>query len=155
VQESLGGKLQPHRIVYRSVFGRSGPAVLARFGRRFTSELQRNTFLSVLFIEIPAFTRLIAHVVPDDVYQAFQKELLQCPNKGAVIRGSGGLRKARMKLPGRGRSSGARVIYLYLEEHDAIVLLYFYTKSSADTLSPEHLKRLRSAVELIKREFKA
>jgi hypothetical protein len=41
---------------------------------------------------------------------AFQNELQSNPEKGDLVRGAGGIRKARMRLPGRGKSSGARVI---------------------------------------------
>lgn len=58
-----------------------------------------------------------------------------------------------MKLPGRGKSGGARVIYLHLAERDRIILFYLYTKAKSEDLTPEQLKRLRSAVAIIKQEF--
>jgi hypothetical protein len=61
--------------------------------------------------------------------------LLRQPDKRDLIPQSGGLRKVRMRLPGRGKSGGARVIYLHLAHH-------------------EQLKRLRQAVRVIKQEFK-
>jgi hypothetical protein len=74
--------------------------------------------------------------------------------KGDIMPHSGGLRKVRMKLPGRGKSGGARVIYLHLEKHTMIVFFYVYTKAKSENLSAEQLSRLRHAVALIKREFK-
>lgn len=38
--------------------------------------------------------------------------LLENPRKGAVIEGMAGARKLRIKLEGRGKSGGGRVIYL-------------------------------------------
>jgi hypothetical protein len=84
----------------------------------------------------------------------FQKELLRNAKKGDVIPQAGGLRKIRLKLPGRGKSGGARVIYLHLEERAIIVFFYVYTKAKMQNLSAEHLKRLRQAVAIIKQEFK-
>ena len=75
----------------------------------------------VIFVEVPLFTELITGLVDDEAYAEFQKELLQSPRKGNVISHSGGLRKIRMRLPGRGKRGGARVIYLYLEERVTIV----------------------------------
>ena len=57
-------------------------------------------------------------------------ELAAHPEAGDLIRHSGGLRKARMKLPGRGKSSGARVIYLWLPEARRVVLFMLYTKAT-------------------------
>lgn len=106
------------------------------------------------FIEVPSFTRPITDLVDDALYTEFQKELLQNPKKGDVIPQSGGLRKIRMKMPGRGKSGGARVIYLHLEEHVVIVFFYVYTKARTENLSAEQVKRLRAAVAIIKLEFK-
>ena len=78
---------------------------------------------AVTFIEQPLFTRLITELVDDDRYREFQNELARSPEKGPVVPGSGGLRKARMSLPGRGKSGGARVLYLYFPRRLTIVLL--------------------------------
>lgn len=103
---------------------------------------------------MPAFTSQITELVDDETYREFQKELLQNPKKGDVIPNSGGLRKVRMRLPGRGKSGGARIIYLNLEEHVIIVFFYVYTKAKTENLSAAQLKRLRAAVAVIKQEFK-
>ena len=108
----------------------------------------------MLFIELLTFTEQIVGLIHDDGYARFQVELVRQPEKGDVIPASGGLRKARMKLPGRGKSGGARVIYLYLKQHQTIVLFYCYTKSERENLTPAQLKRLRVAVGIIKEEFK-
>lgn len=106
------------------------------------------------FIELPVFTELITDLVDDACYAQFQKELLRHPEKGDVMQHAAGLRKMRLRLPGRGKSSGARVIYLYLERHDTIVLFYVYTKARSENLTDGQLKRLRNAVVIIKQEFK-
>ncbi len=108
----------------------------------------------VTFIELPLFTEQITDLLDDMDYALFQAELLRWPEKGAVIPQSGGLRKVRMRLPGRGKSGGARVIYLHLPRHDAIVLFYVYTKARRADLSPDQLKRLRHAAAVIKEDFK-
>jgi len=108
----------------------------------------------VTFIELPLFTELITDFVDDTSYAEFQKELLRQPEKGDVMQHAGGLRKVRLRVPGRGKSGGARVIYLYLERHDTIVFFYVYTKAKSENLTTDRLKRLRNAVTVIKQEFK-
>lgn len=103
---------------------------------------------------MPSFTGQITDLVDDAAYTDFQKELLRNPKKGDVIPQSGGLRKVRMRLPGRGKSGGARVIYLHLEDRAIIVFFYVYTKAKSENLSAEQLKRLRTAAAIIKQEFK-
>ena len=102
---------------------------------------------------MPFFTGQLIDLVDDAEYTEFQKELLQNPKKGDVIPKSGGLRKVRMRLPGRGKSGGARVIYLHLEQRVVIVFFYVYTKAKSENLSAEQLKRLRAAAAIIEEEF--
>ena len=90
----------------------------------------------------------------DTSYAEFQKELLRQPEKGGVMQHARGLRKVRLRLPGRGKSGGARVIYLYLERHDTIVFFYVYTKAKSENLTADQLKRLRNAVAVINQGFK-
>ena len=68
------------------------------------------------FIEFPSFTKRLVEVGDDEVLRALQNEIMQCPEKGNVIVGAGGFRKIRVKLPGRGKSGGARAIYLLVKE---------------------------------------
>ena len=106
------------------------------------------------FIELPLLTEQITGLLDDLDYGRFQAELLRLPDKGDVIPQSGGLRKIRMRLPGRGKSGGARVIYLHLPKYETIVLIYLYTKARREDLSAEQLKRLRRAAGIIKQEFR-
>lgn len=52
------------------------------------------------FIETRLFTRLVLDYLTDDDYSALQKELMVDPDAGAVIPGSGGVRKLRWAAPG-------------------------------------------------------
>ena len=67
------------------------------------------------------------------------------PTAGVVIPGTGGFRKVRMKLAGRGKSGSARAIYLLLPELPCIVFFLLYTKGEADTISSAGKVFLRKA----------
>ncbi|HUG10611.1 MAG TPA: hypothetical protein VMM36_06335 [Opitutaceae bacterium] len=75
------------------------------------------------FVETLTFTRLIAELVDDESYAEFQRFLAANPETGALMSGCGGVRKVRMALPGRGKSGGARVCYLFIMHEDVIHLL--------------------------------
>ena len=68
-----------------------------------------------IFIELPAFERYRADYLDDDAYRAFQVQLMQNPQAGDVIQGTGGLRKVRFKdeRRGKGKRGGIRVIYYW------------------------------------------
>jgi mRNA-degrading endonuclease RelE of RelBE toxin-antitoxin system len=63
------------------------------------------------FIETRLFTRLVREYLDDDEYRELQKVLMDNPETGNIIPGSGGLRKVRWRAPGRGKRGGYRVIY--------------------------------------------
>ena len=57
------------------------------------------------------FTRLVQEYLSDEEYRKLQEALIENPETGAVIRGSGGIRKLRWAAPGRGKRGGYRIIY--------------------------------------------
>ncbi len=101
------------------------------------------------FVETSAFTAQI-QAIGDESLRALQNTLSEQPEAGAVIQGTGGLRKVRVKLAGRGKSGGARCIYLLLPVRPVIVLVYLYAKSAQTDLSPAEKKTLREVAEAIK-----
>jgi hypothetical protein len=62
------------------------------------------------FIETPVFTRAVGELLDDEELRSLQLALLQRPELGPVIQGSGGLRKLRWAVAGRGKRGGLRVI---------------------------------------------
>ena len=109
--------------------------------------------MSLTFVESRNFTERLRALVDDEAYRIFQNELQDRPEKGEIIKGAGGVRKVRMRLPGQGKSGGARVIYLYLKNHAVIYLLTLYTKKEQADLSPEQKKAISSVVEEIKHAY--
>jgi len=99
------------------------------------------------FIETQTFTRLITSLLPDDDYRLLQTELVEDPERGALIKQGGGIRKVRFAAQGKGKSGGIRVIYYWLSEDNQIYMLLAYPKSKKDTLSDEETKILRDLVK--------
>ncbi len=75
------------------------------------------------------------------------------PEAGVVIKGSGGLRKIRVALPGRGKSGGGRIIYWFYTENFPVVLLFAFAKTEADTITYKQLKAFRAAGEGLIEDF--
>ena len=59
----------------------------------------------ISFIETKLFTRLIGELLSDEEYALFQRALIENPEIGDVVPGSGGVRKMRWGISGRGVSS--------------------------------------------------
>lgn len=65
----------------------------------------------ISFIETKLFTRLVQQCLSDDAYRKLQEALVSDPEAGEVIPGSGGVRKLRWAMAGRGKRGGLRIIY--------------------------------------------
>ena len=104
----------------------------------------------MIFVETSHFTQRINALVSDEDYAAFQHMLAATPEKGALLVGCSGVRKVRMAAKGKGTSGGARIIYLYIANHDHIYLLTLFTKNDAANLSAEGKKTVRTLAEAIK-----
>lgn len=88
----------------------------------------------------------------DNDLLALEETLLDDPKVGDVIEGTGGARKMRIQLGGRGKSSGGRVIYLDVYEQENLYLLFAYPKNVQENLTADQKKTIRQMVEAIKRE---
>lgn len=81
-----------------------------------------------------------------------EKALLKDPHVGDVIQDTGGARKMRIQLEGRGSRGGGRVIYVDVFEKEQLYLLFAYPKNVQDDLTPDQKKAVRKLVDEIKKE---
>jgi hypothetical protein len=86
-------------------------------------------------------------LLSDESYAQFQRHLVLDPYAGDVIQGTGGLRKIRWSVQGRGKSGGVRVIYFHVSADSQIRLLLIYRKGIKDDLTSEEKKVLRKLNE--------
>ena len=80
-------------------------------------------------------------------YRRLQAALIANPELGDLIRGTGGLRKARWSVHGRGKRGGARVIYYWVTKRHQMLMLLIYPKSARDDLTADEQKLLAKLVE--------
>jgi hypothetical protein len=110
-------------------------------------------FCPVIFVETPAFTRRITELLEDDDYARLQGYLAQHPDVGDVMEGTGGLRKVRVAMAGRGKSAGARVIYYHFVPNSHIAMLLIFAKNEREDLATEQRKALRKIIETWTRHY--
>ncbi|MBW9267979.1 MAG: type II toxin-antitoxin system RelE/ParE family toxin [Candidatus Thiodiazotropha sp. (ex. Lucinisca nassula)] len=101
----------------------------------------------MIIIETSVFTKLINELFDDDEYRELQEALVNRPDLGDLIRGSGGIRKVRWNLKGTGKSGGVRVIYYWVVDDHHIRMLYVYPKGKQANLTKEQVAQLKAIIE--------
>ena len=79
------------------------------------------------------------------------EEIARNPKAGDIVPGTGGVRKMRIALPGRGKSGGARVIFYYQDDEWPVLLLEVFAKNEQANLT----KAQRNALAKLIAELKA
>ena len=97
------------------------------------------------FVESKLFTSLVHEYLSDDEYAALQQALTDNPEAGDVIRGSGGVRKLRWRVAGRGKRGGIRD-YLRSRQGE-IWMLTLYAKNEADSIPGHILKKIKEEID--------
>ena len=100
-----------------------------------------------VFIESAGFDRVRARYLDDDEYGELQQFMMQNPEAGAMVRGSGGVRKLRWRGEGAGKRGGLRVIYFVRYQPNEFWMLALYAKTKQENAPAHILRRLKEAFE--------
>ena len=106
---------------------------------------------AIEFVETSIFTKQIKALASDDELKELQIELIAQPDKGDLVKDTGGLRKVRMAVGPKGKSGSVRVVY-FLATIEKIYLVLAYPKSQKDSLSGAEKALLKVLVKQLKEE---
>jgi hypothetical protein len=101
----------------------------------------------ISFVETKLFTRLVQEYLSDDEYSELQQALIANPEAGAVVPGSGGIRKLRWGVAGRGKRGGIRVIYFLRTRQGQIWMLTLYPKNVTENIPAHVLKQIKDEID--------
>ena len=99
------------------------------------------------FIETPFFTKAISRYLEDDEYAKLQNYLNEQPEAGAIVPGSGGVRKLRWGAKDRGKRGGLRVIYYLRSTHGELWMLTVYGKNVRKSIPAHILRRMKESID--------
>ena len=75
------------------------------------------------------------------------------PECGVVMRGTGGIRKARFSIRGRGKSGGVRLIYYFHNLQIPVFLLTVFAKNEKANLSAEERSTLKVLAQKLTKAY--
>ena len=106
-----------------------------------------------VFIYLPSFEKQLKNIgLTDDDEIAIENEILNNPEIGVVMKGTGGIRKFRIALPNTGKSGGARVVYVDFARRGKIYLIAVFAKSEKENLSQEERNELKKLSKMLETE---
>jgi hypothetical protein len=102
---------------------------------------------------MPAFVSEWARLrLPDEDLQALERQIMERPESGSVMVGTGGVRKLRFAPPSRhgGKSGAMRVCYVAFVDAVCYLLIVF-PKNEAANLSAKDKVTLKQTVNALRR----
>src|SRR4051794_2935098 len=107
----------------------------------------------VSVVETPEFISAARTLLDDDERMALVDFLASHPDAGDLIQGTGGVRKLRWALEGRGKRGGARVIYFFHNRAMPLFLLTAYAKNVRSDIGQAEKKAFRTMTKELVASF--
>ena len=104
-------------------------------------------------VELPEYERRANSLLNDSEKQGIISYLAIHPQAGAVMQGTGGIRKFRWASGNRGKSSGVRVIYYFHNESMPLFLLTLFGKNVKANLSMSERNQLAKLAHLLVKNY--
>ena len=90
----------------------------------------------------------------DDDLRQLELDLLYKGDKYPIIRGTGGLRKCRVKLKDKGKSGGGRVLYVNFIKLEVVYLITVYSKNEREDITENEKKEFKDLITVLEDELK-
>ncbi|MDX3929846.1 MAG: type II toxin-antitoxin system RelE/ParE family toxin [Shinella sp.] len=108
----------------------------------------------VSVVETPEFLSATRKLMSDEERRLLVDYLAYNPMTGDLVQGTGGIRKVRWGLEGRGKRGGARVIYFYHDADMPLFALTAYAKNERADLSQQDRNDFRQLTTMLVDAFK-
>lgn len=98
------------------------------------------------------YLRAARDVLNDEEWQVVENALLDNPEAGDLVAGTGGVRKLRVAFAGRGKRGSARTIYLHVGAKQKVYFLLAYAKNVQETISAADKQVIKAIVAALMQE---
>ena len=89
----------------------------------------------------------------DEDLRLLELSILEHPEKFPIMKGTGGLRKARISLDKKGKSGGARVCFVDFIFIETVYLITVYGKKEKDNLSKAERNQIKKMIEALRKNL--
>ena len=100
-------------------------------------------------VELPSYEARLKGRLTEGEAEDVKTVIAADPECGDVMKGTGGIRKVRFAVRGKGKSGGVRVVYYFYNETMPVFLLTVFAKSEKDNLTQRERNELAKLVRLL------
>jgi hypothetical protein len=111
--------------------------------------------LLITVVETGAYLAMTAGVLDEPERAAIVDRIATDPRAGDLIRETGGLRKVRVPLKGRGKRGGGRLITYFHDDNMPVFLIAFYAKNVQTDLNAEQRKAAKALTDAIRQQYRS
>ena len=104
----------------------------------------------ITVLQLPKFKTEATELIGAEGIETVAVYLIDHPDAGDIIPGTGGVRKMRWAAKGKGKRGGARIIYMYVVIDARVYLLRCYAKNVKTDLTAGEKKELRQIAAHLK-----
>lgn len=106
-------------------------------------------------VYLPVFQKTWRRLgLSDEELDELAEEVLANPYAGPVMPGTGGARKVRYALGNRGKSAGARIIYVNFSEFGKVYFITVYSKHDKPNLSARERELLKTLIARLEEQLR-
>jgi hypothetical protein len=113
--------------------------------------MEQNSLITV--VETESYLSRATLIMDEAERMAVVDRVAADPKAGDLIKGSGGLRKIRVPLKGRGKRGGARVITFFHDLGMPVFLIWVYAKNVEADLDPDQKKAAKALTDAIRAQY--
>jgi len=109
----------------------------------------------VTVVETNAYANRANRLLPDDLRLEIAAHLAADPEYGELMEGTGGCRKARFALPGRGKRGSVRIVHVRPGRTLPVFLIALFAKNEKSNLTKRERNTVRGLVKTLKDTYGA
>ena len=104
-------------------------------------------------VELPEYIQRSSRLLNESEKKGIINYLASHPQSGAIMQGTGGIRKFRWATGNKGKSGGVRVIYYFHNKSIPLFLLTVFGKNEKDNLSKTERNELAKFANLLSKNY--
>lgn len=108
----------------------------------------------ITVVELPEYIRKSERLLDEEERDNVVEYVARNPRTGALVTGTGGVRKMRWARKGMGKSGGARIIYFFYNENIPVFLLTAVGKNEKTNLTKAECNELAKLTTLLVKSYK-